>query len=43
MNVDLNITDFMPVLTAFPGNHKFKMKITDAGGTLETTLWLVVP
>lgn len=41
--VDLTISDFMSVLKAFHGNHKFKMTISDTGGTLIFILWLVVP
>lgn len=37
--IDFNITDFVPILSAFPGNHNFGLTIVDAeGGEISMTL-----
>ena len=35
-SVDFNITDFVPMLLAFPGNHNFILSVTDNQGICET-------
>lgn len=38
---EFDISGFMPLLTVLgEGTHKFKLSITDAGGTTKATIWL---